>query len=441
MENAPAARSGLDRSSINQSFSFNKSSSFIAFRYLWGRAKEGGRYLRGAAAGIALSLVPIIITLIVADGMIRGITGRYLELGTGHIQIYDYISYSEYPDDLIQEINNIDGVHGIWREKQGLGIILGKEGRVGTTIRAVDTGFWKDRGSAEYLEVMAGSVELEADNELLLGKSLAETLEAEPGSTLRLLTVRVNEEGKNIPRVTIFTVKGIISSGYRELDALWCIMNYEAGLKLLSPELYRAFLIAKIDNPYAKIDDMAEKIMIQAGPGYGVYTWKELQQSLYRSFESTRQILLFIMAILVLVAAVNVSSATSMLVIERQRDIAVLKTGGAGPFSIQNIFLWAAFLTGLAGSILGIGLGLLIGKNINLIIRGLEKMLSFLASPWHSQVKLLDPDYYLEIIPITIDWNMILLISLFTIFCSCLASFLPARRAGILKPLEILRKI
>ena len=146
------------------------------------------------------------------------------------------------------------------------------------------------------------------------------------------------------------------------------------------------------------------------------------------------------MAILVLVAAVNVSSATSMLVIERQRDIAVLKTGGASPFSIQNIFLWGALLTGLAGAIIGIGLGLLIGRNINAIIRGLEKYLSFL-SPWSEAVKLLDPDYYLEIIPIIIDWKMVLIIGLFTILCSCIASALPARRAGVLKPLEILRRV
>ena len=422
----------------NSSFS---SSSFIAIRYLWGRAKEGGRYLRGAAAGIALSLVPIIVTLVVADGMIRGITGRYLELGTGHLQIYDYISYSDYPEELCERINNLDGIRGTWREKQGLGIILGKNGRLGTTIRAVDSSFWKDQGSAEYLEVITGSADLESENELLLGKALAETLEAEPGSTVRLMTIRVNEEGRNIPRVTIFTVKGIISSGYRELDALWCIMNYETGLKLLSPELYRAFLITKINDPYKTVDEIAEQIMIQTGPGYGVYTWKELQQSLYRSFESTRQLLLFIMALLVLVAAVNVSSATSMLVIERQRDIAILKTGGAGPFSIQNIFLWGALLTGLAGAVIGIGLGLLIGININSIIRGLEKFLSFLSSPWGSQVKLLDPDYYLETIPIIIDWKMVLIIGLFTVFCSCIASALPARRAGILKPLEILQRV
>ena len=417
------------------------SSFFIALRYLWCRAKEGGRYLKGAAAGIALSLVPIIITLIVADGMIQGITGRYLELGTGHLQVYDYINSSGYPEELCETINSLDGVRGTWRETQGLGIILGREGRVGTTIRAVDSSFWKDKGSAEYLEVIAGNSSLEAENELLLGMSLAETLNAEPGSTVRLMTIKVTEDGRNIPRVTIFTVKGIISSGYRELDSLWCIMNYEAGLNLLSPELYRSFLIVKVNDPYKTIGKTAEQIMALTGMTYGVYTWKELQQSLYRSFESTRQILLFIMALLVLVAAVNVSSATSMMVIERQRDIAVLKTGGAGPLSVQNIFLWGAFLTGLAGAVIGISLGLFIGMNINAIIRGLEKFLSFLSSPWGSQVKLLDPDYYLETIPIIIDWKMILLIGLFTVFCSCIASALPARRAGILKPLEILRRV
>jgi lipoprotein-releasing system permease protein len=419
----------------------NLSPLYIALRYLWGRAKEGGRYLRGAAAGIALSLVPIIVTLIVADGMIRGITDRYLELGTGHLQVYDYLETGEFSEEMQDHIRGIDGVRGAWREKQGLGIILGTEGRIGATIRAVESGFWNDPGSAAFLELVSGSTELESNRELLLGRGLAETIGAEPGSTVRLLTVRVNEEGRNLPRVTIFTVKGIISSGYRELDSLWCIMSYEAGVELLSPELYRSFLTLKIDEPYSQADKIAGLVEPYSGPAGAVYTWKELQQSLYRSFESTRQMLLFIMALLVLVAAVNVASATSMLVIERQRDMAVLKTGGAGPRSIQAIFLWGAFLTGLAGAAVGISLGLFIGNFINPLIRGLEKFLSLIAAPWGGEVKILDPDYYLETIPIIINWKMVMLIGLFTLLCSCAASWLPARRAGKLKPLDILRRI
>jgi len=110
---------------------------FIAFRYLLGRAKEGGRYLRGAAAGIALSLIPIVVTLIVADGMIRGITDRYLELGTGHIQIYNYED-PRHPERALAEVNKIEGLRGVWREATGLGILIGSRSSRGATIRAVE---------------------------------------------------------------------------------------------------------------------------------------------------------------------------------------------------------------------------------------------------------------------------------------------------------------
>jgi lipoprotein-releasing system permease protein len=418
------------------------SSLYIAFRYLWGRAREGGRYLRGAAAGIALSLIPIIVTLVVADGMIRGISDRYLELGTGHIQVYDYMELYDIPL-LAKDIGDMEdlGIRGAWSERQGLGIILGNSGRTGVTIRAVESSFWEDPGSRAFLQVSSGSAVLDSDREVLLGQDLAETLQAEPGKTVRIMTVKAGPDGDYIPRVTIFTVKGIISSGYRELDSLWCVMNYSAGEELLSPLLYHSFIMIKVDDPYSPLDKTASMLLEELGPGFGVYTWKDLNQSLYRSFESTKQILLFIMALLVIVAAVNVSSATSMLVLERQRDIAVLKTGGAGPGQTTAIFVWGSVLTGLAGALIGISLGLLIGRFINPVIRFLEKVFSFFASPWGGEVKLLDPEYYLQEIPIIIDWKTVLFIGIFTVFCSCIASVLPAGRAGKLRPLEILRKI
>jgi lipoprotein-releasing system permease protein len=382
------------------------------------------------------------VTLVVADGMIRGITDRYLELGTSHLQIYDFMDAVEIPL-LAEEIAGMKeaGIRGAWSERQGLGIILGKQGRTGATIRAVDNSFWEDPGSAAFLQVLQGSAVLETDREVLLGRGLAETLEAQPGSTVRIMTVQTSPGGGYTPRVTIFTVKGIVSSGYRELDSVWCIMNYSAGEQLLSSELYQSYILVKTENPYTMPDKTAGFLQEKLGPGFGIYTWKRLNQSLYRSFESTRQILLFIMALLVIVAAVNVSSATSMLALERQRDIAVLKTGGAGPGTTTAIFLWGSFLTGLIGAAIGIFLGLVIGRFINPIIRFLERIFSFIASPWGREVKLLDPEYYLEEIPIVIEWKIVLLIGLFTIFCSCLASVLPARRAGKLRPLEILRKI
>jgi len=412
---------------------------FIAFRYLLGRAREGGRYLRGAAAGIALSLVPIVVTLIVADGMIRGITDRYLELGSGHIQIYNYIDAQD-PEKALPYIKDVLGIRGIWPERNGLGVMLGSAGSRGATIRAVDKSFWEDEGSMKYLTTISGESKPETDRDVLLGEELAASIGAAAGSTIRIMTIRPSQSGRFIPRVMSFTVKGIVSSGYRELDSLWCIMTVEAGKQMLS-DTGSAFLVLKIDNPYTDADDVVTSLYRILGSSYGIYTWYNINHSQYSSYQSTRQLLLFIMALIVLVAAVNVSSATSMLVIERQRDIAVLKASGAKPSFTSGIFLWGAFLTGLLGAAFGIAAGLALGCSVNGLVRGLETILSFISGIFHAgPVTIMDSGFYLETIPIVVNVKVIVLIAVFTVLSSVLASWIPARRAGKLRPLDILRK-
>ena len=414
---------------------------FIGLRYLLGRAKEGGRYLRGAAGGIALSLIPIIVTLMVADGMIRGITDRYLELGTGHVQIYDFLHSPEGIEDLRSRLGDLPGLRGAWLERQGLGVLAGKKGRTGATIRATEPSFWADPGGSRFLQTISGSAQLAGPGDLILGEALAENLGAAVGDTLRVMTLRTSDSGNVVPRLFPFTVSGIVSSGYRELDSLWCIVDYQAGKRILAPEFSSSYLMAKIDDPYRGADNAAAAMYERLGGGYGIYTWKELQRSQYSSYESTRQLLLFIMALIVIVAAVNVSSATSMLAIERRRDIAVLKAFGASPGGIRRTFVCAAFFTGLTGGAAGIALGLLLGACINPLIHALERALGFFSGIFRSgEVKILDPGYYLENIPLVIDWKAVLIIGAGVVIASMLASWLPARRAGAIPPIELLRR-
>lgn len=413
---------------------------FIALRYLWGRAHEGGRYLRGAAAGIAVSLIPIIVTLIVADGMIRGITDRYLELGTGHIQVMDLFSFNN-DDNVIQEINKHNGVRGIWTQTQSMGVLVGKKGKIGVNIRSIDSSFWDDKESLKFLKIIEGENKPETDRDIMLGESLAEKIGVNLGDTVRLMAIRMGEAGAFTPRTAAFTVKSIISCGYNELDSIWCVISKEGGKRILDLEQSSSNIIVKIDDPYRNADDFVWDLYSELGAGYNIYTWKELLYSQYSSYESTRQLLLFIMALIVIVAAVNVSSATSMLVLERQRDIAVLKVNGASVKGVTSVFLWGSCLTGLSGGIIGIILGLLIGGNINVVLRSLEKALSFISGLFHGEeIKILDPGFYLETIPIVIDWTAVFLIGCFTVLCSVLASWIPAHRAGKLKPMELLRK-
>jgi lipoprotein-releasing system permease protein len=376
----------------------------------------------------------------VADGMIRGITDRYLELGTGHLQVYDFMDPLAI-ENTKTALDGIPGLRGAWLERQGLGVLVGKKGRSGATIRAAESSFWEDPGSGRFLETLSGSAKLEGPSDVILGEALAESLGVEVGDTLRIMTLRIAGDGRSIPRLFPFTITGIVSSGYRELDSLWCIVGYDAGKRILSPELSSTYLTVKIDDPYTGADYAAYDIYQRLGPGYGIYTWKELQRAQYSSYASTRQLLLFIMALIVIVAAVNVSSATSMLAIERQRDIAFLKAFGTSPRGISRIFVWGAFFTGLTGGIIGIALGLLIGFAINPLIHGLERVLGFFSALFHGgDVKILDPGYYLENIPLVIDWMAVFIIGIGTIIASMLASWIPARRAGAISPIELLQK-
>jgi lipoprotein-releasing system permease protein len=417
----------------------NRAAFFIALRYLWARAHEGGRYLRGAAAGIAVSLIPIIVTLIVADGMIRGITDRFLELGTGHIQVFDMMNQGF--DEAIERMYNMEGIRGVWKETRGMGVLSGRSGRTGVTVRAIESSFWDEQGSFKFLKVIDGVHKPETERDIVIGVTLAENIGAQVGDTVRLMTVRNMEEGRLSPRMASFTVRGIMSCGYNELDALWCIIDYSGGSRIFTPDQSSSSLIVKIDDPYRNADSFLFRLYSRIGGSYSFYTWKELLRSQYSAYETSRQILLFIMALIVIVAAVNVSSATGMLVLERQRDIAILKISGANILGVTQVFLISSFLTGLIGSIIGIILGLLIGSNINFLIRSLENILSFFTGLFNgSDVKILDPGFYLETIPIIIDWNMVCLIGFFAIFCSVLASLIPAQKAGKLKPMELLRK-
>jgi lipoprotein-releasing system permease protein len=413
---------------------------FIALRYLWGRAREGGRYLRGAAAGIAVSLIPIIVTLIVADGMIRGITDRYIEMGTGHLQVFDMFNSID-DEDVIVKIKETDGVRGVWPEMRSMGVLAGRSGKTGVTVRAIEPSFWEDKGSELYLKIIDGERKPQTDRDIMLGVELASNIGAKIGDTVRLMTIRTGEGGNPSPRTAPFVVRGILSCGYNELDALWCIISLEGGKRVLSPGQSSASLLVKIDEPYKKAEDLTWVLYEKLDGVFNVYTWKDLLRSQYSSYESTRQLLLFIMALIVIVAAINVSSATSMLVLERQRDIAVLKVSGASVKGVTRVFLWGSFLTGVTGGIIGVALGLLIGVNINFLLRSLEKILSFFSGLFKGgEVKILDPGFYLETIPIIIDWSAVLMIWLFAIVCSVLASWIPARHAGKLKPMELLRK-
>ncbi|NBF41257.1 MAG: FtsX-like permease family protein, partial [Spirochaetes bacterium] len=175
------------------------------------------------------------------------------------------------------------------------------------------------------------------------------------------------------------------------------------------------------------------------------------ERSRYMSFRTTKNLLVFIMALIVVVAAVNISSSLVMLVLEKQSEIAILKSIGASPAGIRRVFVLAGFFTGVLGAALGLAVGLALAVNINGVLAGIEALADWiqggvylLLSPVVDDVprslNVFHSEFYLETIPITVDPAQLFAVAALTVLLATLAALVPAYRAGRIRPLEVMRR-
>jgi lipoprotein-releasing system permease protein len=443
---------------------------YLGLRNLLGRRRRLSPHLLGSILGIALSLVPLIVVMEVADGMIEGITRRYLEVGTYHAQVLLPMADASALQAEAEALRSQPGVRYALVEQQGLGLAAGPKGRSAVTIRAVPADLYaQDEGFRRYFRMEAGAFDLASAGSLLLGRELAGRLGVGVGDRLRLLTLRGSDRGsaiaapkalgslqasgRGLPLVSNFTVRGIFSTGYQELDKLWVYVPLTAAGRLLGESGGERFIGLKLDDPFRGLERRLSRLRLPEEAQ--VYSWYQLEKASYKSFQTTRALLLFIMALIVAVAAVNVSSSRVRVVLEKTQEIAMLKAMGAGPWEIGLAFTVTAAATGLAGTALGLALGALVAVNINALLAELERILNlagraafFLLSPFlpllhlppPPAVRLFNAEFYLEKIPVTLSFRELAAVAAATMLLAILAAWLPARRASAIRPLEVLRR-
>jgi lipoprotein-releasing system permease protein len=414
----------------------------------------GSRYLRGAVIGVALSIVPLVVVLVVSDGMIEGITARYIEVGTYHLQAQALVGVDGRDlEERAALLRESPGIKAAFPELQGYGVAISGARTAGVAVRAVDPAFLSDPGTAAYLRVVSGESGLASTNQILLGEALARNLGVKVGDTVSVVTSKPTASGGGAaafsPKVSVFKIRGIVSAGYRELDALWAFVSYRAGSRIFSAGSSRTMIGVKVERPYADLEGARNVVSSALGGDWSVVTWAEAERNVYKSFSTTKALLLLVMALAVAVAAINVSSALVMLVLERRRDIAILKSSGASPGFISRVFLLAGLGVGALGTLIGIGIGSLVSWRINDFISAVEGIVNAASRLWaaasglappRSAIRVLDPAYYLERVPVSISLGELAFVAATSLLLCFLASLVPARRASRLPPLEIFRK-
>ena len=419
---------------------------FIARRLFLRQRREHrqGHPLIGASLGIALSLIPLVTVDHVADAMIEGIIARYRETSSYHFQVHSWGTPDRVEwEEMVKRIESENIVKDTWIERQGFGLARAGDTREGLTLRALPPDLAdRDESFAAFIEFDSGRWDLDTSDSILLGREAARRLNAGVGDELRVLTARRLNDGRYVPRVTRFTVHGIFSSGYQDLDRTWAFIPLETGWSILSTESSRTFIGGKFPDPGAGMEESRRSLSSSLPDRWMVYDWRELNRYLLSNLESTRNILLFIMALIILVAVFNVMTSLIMLTLERQREIGILKCTGTSPADITKTFVLAGMMASAVGTLAGLGGGLLVSLFVNEIISGIEAFLNFFSGTGREMAgpKLLDEGYYLQYIPIHIRWKSTALIGAATFFLSLAASAFPASRAARLKPLDVLRK-
>ena len=439
-----------------------KSSAMFAWRLIFprtGKKSSARRSIAGAILCIGISIIPLVVVMSFADGMIGGMTQRIIGLSTCELKARVRVGGKESRSydalkDFARKLAEVDGVMDTYPHLSCDALAAGKTYRTGANIRAVEPDiFTRNPDYKDLFKLCSGNYDdfIKNKRSAVLGEKIAELLKVQPGDSFRLIMTKSAADGRFTTVVSTFKVSAVVSSGYQELDSLWIFIPIETAFSVLPPGSTEFSVLVKTEKGVSPDLPRIKKECSLLSYGIArVSSWDELNRMKFQMFSSSKVMLTFIMLLIVLVASVNISSALVMLVMERRKEIAILKSVGATNSGISISFLIAGVACGLMGTLIGLPVGIMFAINSNLLIVSLEKLVNLGVKVLYvlggnsaesfEAVQLLNPAYYLTEIPVSIPLGELFLISSSVILLSLVVSVIPAIKAGKERPLETFRK-
>ncbi len=406
----------------------------LALRYLRPRRKEA--FISVIAGFSFLGIMLGVATLVVVMAVMNGFRAELLDkiLGiNGHIIVQPIESDLTDYDEVAKRISALPGVKAAMPIIEGQALASGPStGSSGVLVRGI-------RGPDLLgMEKISGSVEdggglLDFDNSggIAIGTGLAQSLGVNVGDKVMLISPRgaVTPLGTS-PRIKSYPVVGIFNIGMSEYDSTYVFMPLsEAQLYFNSPNTAQAIEVYLTDP-----DQVGEmRPIVEKAAGRPVFTtdWRMRNVTFFSALQVERNVMFTILTLIVLVAALNIISGLIMLVKDKGRDIAILRTMGATKGSILRVFFITGASIGTVGTIAGLIIGTIICANI-------ESLKEFIS--WITRTEIFSPElYFLSTLPADMDPAETTAIALMSLALSYLATIFPAWRAARLDPVEALR--
>lgn len=410
---------------------FSPFERMMAGRYLRARKAEGFVSVIAGFSflGIMLGVAVLIIVMSVMNGFRAELIGRILGLN-GHLNVYTQGALLEDYLALSDRIAAIDGVQSVRPMIEGQALVTAHGKASGVMVRGMGR---EDFATKPIISesIFQGQLSDFKDNQVAIGIELAKHFSLAPGDSLTL----VAPKGKaspfgTIPRSRSYTVGLIFDVGMYEYNNGFVFMPLPAAQAFFQTgnAVHSLEIIAGSPESLEKIKAQAVQAL---GGMAGVYDWREANSSFINALDVERNVMFLILTLIILVAAFNIISSMIMLVKDKGRDIAILRTMGATQSSMMKIFILTGASIGFAGTLAGAVLGIAFAHNIESIRRFLESLTG--------TELFADEIYFLSQLPAIVEWDEVLLVTGIALFLSIAATLYPAWRAARLDPVEALR--
>lgn len=407
----------------------------ISLRYLRAKRKQTFVSLITIISilGVILGVMALIIVLSVMSGFQKSLRDKILGINS-HVIVLNYEgSFGNYAEKL-SKIKEVSGVKDVAPFAITQVLVSNKERSIGIVLRGIvptmqknvtDIGKFVKTGSFEELE--------KSDKlpKILIGRELAVNLGVINGDKISVILPQgdITPFGV-IPKMVEFQVSGIFETGMFDYDATMGYINLKDAQKLLGIGDKITGIEVKVKDIF-KSDLVAQEIQGRLGLPFKVRDWKEMNKNLFSALRLEKTALFIILLLIVLVAAFNIITTLVMLVMEKNKDIAILKSMGATYKSIGKIFKLQGIIIGFAGTLLGGFLGVIISLNLHPIVTFAEKV---------TGIELLARDvYFMDRFPSSVDPLDVFLVCGFSFLICYLATLYPAKEAAKMDPAEVLR--
>jgi lipoprotein-releasing system permease protein len=406
---------------------------FLGLRYLRASPHRGFVSLIAGIAilGLALGVAVLIVVLSVMNGFEEELRTRILSL-TGHATVSGLEGLVPDWRADITKLSHLAGVEAVAPYIEAQGMMSHDEKSAGILLRGVVPAE-EQRVADINSHLISGHLEdlVPGQYRIILGKALAQELGVGLGQRVILMVAQGDVTPVGIvPRMRSFEVAGILSVGMYEYDRRIALVAMPDAARLLQMGDDISGFRLDLFDMYAA-PRIVREAALALGGGFYVEDWTGQHVNFFRSIEITKRILFVILSLVVAVAAFNIVSTMVMVVKDKRRDIAILRTFGSSPRSILSIFIIQGSLIGLLGIVLGVLLGILIAINLQQLVHGLEALVGF---------KFLDARvYFMSDLPAHVRSGDVLRICGVAFVLACMSTLYPAWRAARLLPAESLR--